>query len=156
MSITFKTSAGNSKVFGKIDNIANLTSRGVRAGMFESGNGLVKRANTNILSGIKTGRVYIVRTAGGRKRRHISSAPSETHANLTGTARRSLSYQLKGTHSLEFGYGVSSGKGAPEYVGWLEFGTRKMKARPTLQNALKDERGNMVQHFENGIKEQFR
>jgi len=156
MSVTFKASPGNSKVFGKIDNISKLTSRGIRAGMFETGNGLVKSANTEILTGTKSGRVYIVRTRGGRTRRHRASAPGQTHANLTGGARRSLSYQLKGTTSLEFGYGVSSGKGAPEYVKALEFGTRKMKARPTLQNALMAEQGNMVQHFEDGIMEQFR
>lgn len=156
MSIKFTASSGNSKVFGRIEDIENLTSRGIRAGMFEAGNGLVKRANTNILSGVKTGRVKIIRGPGGRRRRHIASAAGETHANLTGAARRSLSYQLKGITSFEFGYGVSSGKGAPEYVKFLEFGTRKMKARPTLQNALRDEQGNMVQHFEDGIKEHFK
>ena len=155
MTIEFRAGSGNSRTFGQLRNLDNITSRGLRQGMFESGHGLIRRASTNIIRGPKTGRTYTIRTRSGRRRRHVASAPGETHANLTGAARRSLSFQLKGVRSLEFGYGVSSGKGSPEYVEFLEFGTRRMKARPTLQNALRDEQGNMVQHFQQNINRSF-
>jgi len=155
MTVTFKRSQGNTRVFGKIDGVVGLTKAGLRQGMFESGHGLIKRANNEIIHGLKTGRVY-VRKVNGRKRRHKSSAPGETHANMSGAARRSLSFQLRGSRQFEFGYGVSVGKTAPEYVESLEFGNSRMDARPTLQNAIKAEQGNMVGHFEDQIERQFK
>jgi hypothetical protein len=122
--------------------------------MFKVGHSLIAVANQETLKGVKTGIVYIRRDKAGRRRRHLSSAPGETHANRTGTLRRSLSFQLRGSSEIEFGYGVSSGKEAPEYARAIEFGfeKRNLKPRPSLKNALNSEQGNMTQHFENGIK----
>ena len=72
------------------------------------------------------------------------------------TLRRSLSFQLRGSSEIEFGYGVSSGKEAPDYARFVEFGTTKMKARPSLLNALNAEQGNMTQHFVSGIDKEFK
>ena len=151
MTVNFTQSTKNDQVFGTIKNIPKLTKQGLRRGMFKVGHSLIAVANQNILKGDKTGVVYIRRDRAGRRSKHQSSAPGETHANLSGTLRRSLSFQLRGSSEIEFGYGVSSGKEAPEYASFVEFGTTKMKARPSLKNALNAEQGNMTQHFSGGI-----
>lgn len=117
------------------DPAANI-KRSIRQGFFQLGRDLKAEANREILKGKKTGRVYYIRTAGGRKRRHVSSAPGETHANITGEVRRSVGWVVTGSRSLTFGYGVDPRGPAPERGEWLEFGTTRMKARPTLQNAM--------------------
>lgn len=147
MSVRFIQSRDNDQVFARITGIGKLTKRGLRQGMFKAGQGFINEANREILKGPKTGRIYVRRDRKGRRRRHMASAPGESHANLSGTLRRSLSFQLRGSSEIEFGYGVSSGKEAPEYAGFIEFGTTKMKARPSLLNALNAEQGNTIQHF---------
>ena len=137
------------RVIKKLIGLDNLVKQGIRQGMFDSGHGLIKSASTEILRKPKSGRTYIIRDKSGRKRRHVASAPGETHANLTGAARRSLSFQLQGVTSFEFGYGVSAGTNAPDYVAELE------ETRPSLQNAIKDQRAQMVQHLERQILRQF-
>lgn len=155
MSASFTEGRNNDKVFARIEGLDKLTKRGIRQARFKIGHGLISSANREILKGTKTGIVYIRRDKIGRRRRHISSAPGETHANLSGTLRKSLSFQLRGSHSMEFGYGVSSAKVAPEYAEWVEFGTPKMKARPSLFNAIRAEQGNTLQHFEKEIKKEL-
>ena len=156
MTVRFIKGSGNRLVIGKIAGIERLTKRGMRQAMFRVGQGLVQQASTEIIRKPKSGRTYKIRTRSGRRRRHVASAPGETHANLTGAARRSLSFQLHGTSQIEFGYGASAGTDAPDYVGFLEFGTRKMKARPSLQNAIRAEEARIVQHFEREIRKQFK
>jgi hypothetical protein len=151
MTASFTQSRGNDQVFGRIEGIEKLTKQGLRRGMFRSGQTLRSSASQEILKGRKTGRIYVRRIKGGRRRRHQASAPGETHANLTGKLRRSLSFQLKGTREMEFGYGVSSGKSAPVYARPIEFGSTRIKARPSLKNALNREQGNLTQHFQNEI-----
>lgn len=155
MTVTFKENRQNNKVFGIIKDIPKLTRKGLRQGMFKVGHSLISVANREILKGDKTGIIYIRRDKVGRRRRHQSSAPGETHANLTGTLRRSLSFQLRGSSEIEFGYGVSSGKEAPDYA-LIEFGTTKMKARPTLKNSLNSEQKNMTNYFSGGIMKELK
>lgn len=156
MTVKFIKNSGNKKVIGKITGLENLTKRGIRQGMFKSGKSLVGRASSEILRKPKSGRVYIIRDSLGRRRRHVASAPGETHANLTGQTRRSLGFQLHGTRQLEFGYGVSTGKSGSDWAEFLEFGTRRMKPRPSLQNAIRNQQGTMVQHFQAEIEQQLR
>lgn len=151
MTAKFTEGRQNDKVFGIIKDIPKLTKQGLRRGMFKVGHSLIRVASREILKGSKTGIVYIRVDRAGRRRRHISSAPGETHANRSGTLRKSLSFQLRGSSEIAFGYGVSSGKEAPKYASFVEFGTTKMKARPSLLNALNAERGNMIQHFKDGV-----
>lgn len=147
MTVKFIQVSGNKDVFARIEGTEKLTKRGLRQGMFRSGQTLRASASQEILKGKKTGIIYVRRIKGGRRRRHQSSAPGETHANLTGTLRRSLSFQLRGSKEIEFGYGVSAGKSAPDYARTIEFGSSKIRARPSLKNALNKEQGNLVQHF---------
>lgn len=149
MTAEFVLKPTNRRVIKKLIGLDNLVKQGIRQGMFDSGHGLIKSASTEILRKPKSGDTYFRLDKAGRRRRHVASAPGETHANLTGAARRSLSFQIQGVSSFEFGYGVSSGKEAPDYVSELE------ETRPSLQNAIRDEDQQMVQHFERQILRQF-
>lgn len=149
MTAKFIVGPGNKRVIEKIIGLDNAIKQGIRQGMFDSGHTLIKSASTEILRKPKSGRTYLIMNKSGRRRRHVASAPGETHANLTGAARRSLSFQIQGVTSLEFGYGVSAGKDAPDYVEKLE------STRPSLQNAIRDEQQTMLQHFERDILRQF-
>jgi len=148
-SVSFVLLPQNARVIKKLIGLENRTKQGIRQGMFDSGHALIESAGTEILRRPKSGRTYIIRDKLGRRRKHIASAPGETHANLTGAARKSLSFQLKGTTELEYGYGVSSSKTAPDYVEKLE------ETRPSLQNSIKDKQAVMVQHIERQISRQF-
>lgn len=151
MTVKFTANRQNDKVFAKIEGIEKLTRRGLRQGSFKAGHAIIGEASREILKGPKTGKTYIRRDKAGRRRRHMASAPGETHANLSGAARRSLSFQIRGATELEVGYGVSSGKSAPDHAKMIEFGTSKMKARPSVGNAINSEQGNITQHFEHEI-----
>ena len=156
MTVRFVRERQNGRSILAIQATEETTRRGLRQGMFRAGHTLISAASTEILHGKKTGRIYIRKDSRGRRRRHLSSAPLETHANMTGALRRSLSFQMWGSQGIEFGYGVSGGTPAPEYAAWVEFGTTKMKARPSLLNALDSQEGNINQHLENEVKKAFR
>ena len=151
MSVKFIEQRQNDRIEDRINGIEKLTKRGIRQARFKVGHGLIDAASREILKGSKTGRIYIRRDRTGRRRRHQASAPGETHANLSGDLRKSLSFQIRGADSMEFGYGVSSVKTAPPYAEWVEFGSKRMKARPSLRNAIRAEQGNTIQHFEREI-----
>lgn len=155
MSFSFLPFRGNKKTIIRIEDMAKRTRSGLRQGMFKAGQALRSEANREILKGIKTGIIYTRRTSSGRRRRHQSSAAGQTHANLSGELRRSLSFQLRGASEIEFGYGVSSGREAPDHAKWVEFGTSRMKARPSLRNAIRAQQGNLTQFFENGITDEI-
>ena len=124
----------NKKVYLKIDRLGEITRQSIRKSFYLLGKDLVRTTSKAILKKPKGGRVYIRVFKSGVRRRHRASAPGETHANMSGALRRSLGYKIGGSISLEFGYGVD--KPAPKYGKWVEFGTRKMAARPSLQNAI--------------------
>lgn len=137
------------KVIHKIENLRDLTKSGVEFAAYTSSKGLMKTINAEILHKPKGGRVYVVRSATGRRRRHRASAPGETHANLTGKLRKSLGFKVN-PNQLEYGYGVEKND-APDYAESVEFGTKNMAARPSLQNGLKSERRNFQNNFEREI-----
>ena len=147
MSVTIDSSSR--KVIARINKLGELTRSGVEFGAFTSGKGLVKATSVEILRKPKGGRVYIRRDRAGRRRRHVASAAGETHANRSGLLRRSLGFKVNPTQ-LEFGYGVQSND-APEYDEWVEFGTNKMEARPSLQNGIRSQRRNFQNNFEREI-----
>lgn len=133
MSFAVKPDPGNRKVLALADNLEWVTMQSIRTGYLMLGRDLKATANREILTGVKTGRVYVRRDKAGRRRRHRASAPGETHANRTGTLRKSLGWKVNGARWLEFGYGVD--KSAPDYARDVEEG-RKNAPRPTLQNAI--------------------
>ena len=83
------------------------------------------------LSGNRTGRTYRVP---GTNRTYTASAPGEPPAQMHGQLRNSIQFRVKGgrTVSGEVGSGL---KKAP----MLEFGTRKMAARPFLRPTFQEE-----------------
>jgi hypothetical protein len=112
----------------------------MRRGWFNYLGALQDRANRAILKKDKRGRIYRIKIKGGY-RRHRSSASPQSHANLHGVLRKSLSWKIKGHDRASFGYGVSTTalKKAPIYASWVEGGTRRMRPRPSLHNAVNRE-----------------
>lgn len=129
--------------------LRKLTTQGVEYAAYVSGKGLVKTTSAQILEKPKGGKTYIIRTRSGRKRRHVASKAGESHANLSGKLRRSLSFKVD-PNQLEFGYGVTKND-APDYAGFVENGTRKMQPRPSLKNGIKAERRNFQNNLEREI-----
>jgi HK97 gp10 family phage protein len=137
----------NRRVFIRLVGVEQASRRVIRRAFFFLGRDLRSTASREILRKPKSGRTYIFRTRNGRRRKHVASAPGETHANFSGKLRRSLGFRVNGHVSMEFGYGVD--KDAPPYGLFLEFGTVKMAARPSLQNAMRDVERNTEQYFIN-------
>jgi hypothetical protein len=133
----------------KINNLGKLMKAGVEFASWTSARGLQSATSREILRKPKGGRTYIRRDRLGRRRRHVASAPGETHANMTGRLRRSLSFRVNGLE-LEFGYGVTKGD-APEYAAAIEFGSKRIKSRPSLRNGIKSQRRNIANNIEREI-----
>ena len=126
--------------FRKFNDIENDVQEVMRRGWFSYLQALQDRANKDILKKDKRGRVYLVKIKGGR-RRHRSSRSPQSHANLSGELRRSLSWSVRGYTNASFGYGVSTTavKKSPIYASWVEGGTRRMRPRPSLHNSVNRE-----------------
>lgn len=145
----------NGVVYREVAEMPTRMQQVFRRGFMDFMRALQKRANYDVLHGRKTGRVYVIRTATGRRRRHRASAPGESHANRTGALRKSISFKVHGWERSEFGYGVATAEAnaAPFYAAFLEFGTRRMAPRPTLQNAIAKEAPEP--HFDKAIDREF-
>lgn len=147
---------GNPRTYRIIEDLTGLTRRAIRHGFFKLGQDLRAEASREILRRPKGGRVYYLRSRpGGRVRRHVASAPGETHANFTGRLRRSIGWQVYGHLSMEFGYGVDPRGPAPVYGQFLEFGTIRLDPRPSLQNAMEVQQRNGETYFNNEFNRAF-
>lgn len=148
MSFAIRENRNNRVVYRRVDDLDDMTQQVIRTGFTYFMDGLKKRANKAILAKDKRGRVYIIRGPSGRSRRHISSAPGQSHANRRGTLRKSLSWKVHGWQLASFGYGVSTTRAnkAPRHGKFVDRGTAKMEPRPSLQNAVDAE--DMDPHFE--------
>lgn len=155
--LVVKTDRRGERVLTELGDISKATRRGIRQGFFNLGRDLKFRANAEILRRPKGGRVYLVRGPRGRIRRHVASAPGETHANLTGALRRSIGWQVNGHESMDFGYGVGNRKKnqAPEYSPFVEFGTNRMEERPSLNNAIDASQRDAERNFLEGITKEL-
>lgn len=152
------TGKKNPRAIIKAKGIEDSMTKGIRRGFFSWGDRLIKIANKNILKKPRHGRVYIRRTKSGRRRRHVASVPGESHANYSGTLRKSLGWKIRGSSELEFGYGVASSRAknqqAPDYADYMENGTpnKKIKPRPTLKIAIRSTEGTAEKFFSYEIK----
>jgi hypothetical protein len=158
MSIVgFQADMRNNAVFRRIDRIIPTTREGIRRTWFEVGRDLKNEANKEILRKPKGGATYFVRTRGGRVRRHVASAPGETHANLSGTLRKSVSWKVHGYDRMDFGYGFATNASsrAPAYDVFVEDGTKNMAARPSIENAVNRLERNTQEHFRRAILREF-
>lgn len=148
----------NARIFARLASVEGGTRKAIRQSWFGLGQDLRREANKEILRRPKGGHTYIVRSrSSGRPRRHVASAPGETHANLTGDLRRSLSWKVHGVDSMDFGYGLVAGtrRNAPKYAPFVEFGTRRMAARPSLANAIDATQADAEQHWEENMFREF-
>jgi len=112
-------------VAGKIKNLDGATRAGIRMGLYNLGKALKKTASADMLRKDKTGRIYRY-----KGRRHQASAAGQSAANRSGKLRKSIDFTVQGSDGLTFG------ANAP-YSTFLELGTARMAARPTLQNSMK-------------------
>lgn len=149
-----KMQPGSDAVLLRIKKAGQITKRGIRQGFFSLGKDLKASANEDILRKPKKGRTYIVRGPSGRKRRHVASAPGESHANLSGKARRSIGWKVYGAERMEFGYGGGP-ETPPDYVDYLERGTSRMAARPSIGNSVSKNIRNAEVHFVKQIMRRF-
>ena len=138
-----KESQGSAVTFDAIFKTKERTQKGIRRAFFDIGKELMTSLNEEVLRGKKTGRLYILRTRSGRRRRHIASAPGETPANITGKYRRSRGF-INQTTQLTFGL-------RQDYAEYLEVGTRRMRARPGLGNAIEANERDIIRDFQDGI-----
>jgi hypothetical protein len=136
MIIQFVMDGPTKKTFRQIERQSDNVRKTILDTFRFMGKDLKKKISDDIRDkSTKTGRFYERRTKRGRKTRHRASAPWETHADLTGTLRRSLGWKVQGTNNLEIGYGVS-GKPAPKYA-QIEFGIPPhIEARPSIGNNI--------------------
>jgi len=151
--IRAELSPDSGRAFVRMANLNGMTREGIRWAFFEIGRDLKNTANTDILKKPKTGKIYIIRSSNGRKRRHRASAPGESHANLTGKLRRSIGWRVRGDTMLRFGYGLQ--ERAPDYAAFVENGTSKMAARPSLENSVKKNLRNAEVHFARSLNRRF-
>lgn len=93
----------------------------------------VRNTTLETLSGKRTGRTYFVP---GTKRTYTASAPGEPPAQATGRLRQSVKGVVKGMAGTVTGQ-VGS---VMEYAPCLEYGTKKMAARPWLRPSFEKAR----------------
>jgi hypothetical protein len=98
-----KIDTNSRKAVFKIRHLADLTKAGIEHAAWTSARGLRTATGKEILRKPKGGRVYTSRTRSGARRKHTASAPGETHANFSGTLRRSLDFNMKPRPSLQNG-----------------------------------------------------
>jgi hypothetical protein len=146
--ITLKEDPDNSKAEFSIENIDRSTKRDIRQGFYQLGKHLKSVASKDILAKNKTGQIYRIRR-GKVVRRHQASAPGETFANLSGAARRTLGFDVKGSSELEFGFRANQ---KTLYTKALE----TTMNRPAIGNTVKKESGNAIMIMESQIRRNHR
>ena len=136
-------SDSNMKAFESMQNIEANTKFGIERGLFRLGKDLIKSFNAQTKDR-KTGKLYRVP---GRRRRVRASAPGQSPAVRSGKYKKAVGYKISGT-TMRFGNSV-------EYAGFLETGTSRMKARPGLGNAIKDNQRNGLLSLSDSIESEL-
>lgn len=98
----------------------------VKIALFASAKKVEAEAKKSITAGGKTGRIYKRRTV-----THQASAAGEAPASDTGRLVNSINSYLNGLTAF-----VIAGRGIVKYAAMLEYGTRKIAARPFMFPAL--------------------
>lgn len=128
MTVKIKEHKNNSRMFAMIEHSVKNADTASRKGLYRVGKMLTKKARDGIKQGPKTGTYY--RYKGRRKR---ASSPGQFPANRSGELRRSIDFDVDGTHLMTFGANT-------EYAGYLEEGTKKMIKRPYLIKVMRKTR----------------
>lgn len=156
MPVNIIVGKDNLRVEIQIKEMHMRSAKAMRSAFYMLGKDLKATANRLILDKPKGGRFYRISRL-GRKFTHKASAGGEAPANLSGRLRRSLDYNVIGSDRMEFGYRAGSGNGSTgvNYGKWLETGTNKMKERPALTLAVKENEKNAIEHFETELKKEL-
>jgi len=115
----------NVKVISRIPEVKQKINLSPTQKMHQAVNA-VKTQTLETLSGERSGREYMVP---GTHKTYIASAPGEPPAQATGQLRQSIKTLVKGSLGTVTGQVGSN----IEYAPSLEFGTKKMAARPWLK-----------------------
>jgi hypothetical protein len=102
IGVDVKIDRKSKKVILDIKNTKKKTKDGTRRGFYLIGKDLTKDSQQSIIKGPKTGRLYI-RKVNGRRRRHRASAPGQPPANFRGGLQRSVNFRVKGFEDMLFG-----------------------------------------------------
>lgn len=131
-----------------LENMPANAQRGIERAFWRVGRDLKSEVDRQVLRTPKRGKVYKI----GR-RFHRASAEGQSHANLSGTLRKSVGFTVGGGE-LVFGYGGGRIR-APKYAAAIELGRRDktIKARPTLRHSIDNELGNTVEHLGHYVAE---
>ncbi len=161
LDVKIKPDVRNRKVFIKIRGLNQSNREGIRKAFYDVGKDLRKTTQSLILEP-KHGRIYRIRR-GRRIINHRASAPLEAPANLSGTLRKSIGYQVSGSEKMEFGAWAESGNPnstaktnvGVSYGKYLEEGTSKMAKRPFLIASIKQNERNTRKRFEKWLKREL-
>lgn len=110
------------------EKLKEAASDGAHRGLLKLGFLIVGNGKKRIISGGKSGRIY----KSGKKGSHQASAPGESPANWTGRLLNAIMSEASGAKAVIVA-------AQTVYASWLEFGTRKMAARPFLKPAIDEE-----------------
>lgn len=146
--ISVSMSRQSDEVFVKIKNLEKTNKQALSNGFNQLGESLVRRVQNTILNEPKHGRFYKIST-NGVKRLHRASAPGQTPAIISGKYFESTYYESSGWQGLRF---IND---AP-YALYLEKGTKKMKPRPGMKNAIKSELRNGKMYLESSLSKAMR
>ncbi|HDY66295.1 hypothetical protein LCGC14_2350720 [marine sediment metagenome] len=146
MTFSFKPHSNNRKIELQIEGLKKSTRKGIRKAFYFIGKDLVADARKSILDKNKSGIVYTI-FKNGRRFNHVSSAPGQAPANLTGDLRKSVDFKVHGIDRLEFGADTP-------YAKALELGNPagNLEKRPYLIAAIQKNEKNTRQHFAQQIK----
>lgn len=151
MSAQLIKGATNKEALRMLININDVIERGLKNGARKAGLTLVAETAREIRRKPKSGKTVFIKIGRGRARRHVTSAPGETFANTTGLWIKTLGYQVLSSDALAFGFGEGNGNPPPEQAEDLEFGTKKLKARPTVQNGIMMAEETIERHLEDEV-----
>lgn len=139
MNISLREGPNNSQAFSIPGKMLERYPSRVRQGFREIGKTLRKESIEATRRKDKAGRKYVVaKTSKAGKvsqKTYISSAPGQSHAQVSGELGQSIDFTVNGAKKMQYGYDNSRKRGV-----FLEKGTSKMAARPTLRNAMQDKR----------------
>lgn len=153
-AVGMEAKAMNSKEFKEMGNLRFKTRNAIRKSWFIFGKTMELHARKEMLRKPKGGRTYFIETRGG-VRKHVASAPGETHANLSGKLRRATSFKVHGSTRMDFGYNFGMKK-SPEYDEEVEKGHDNVKPRPSIENTVNALRGKESQAFVASMKIEFK
>lgn len=146
---SIKIDSASKKVLVKIGRIDKSLNTQLRNSWYQSGKLLKATASRNILKKPKSGKTYVLRDRAGRRRRHVASAPGESWANLSGTARKGLFFKVVSAKKMKFG------NKDVYYARFLEDGTKKMDARPAHLISIKQNKKNIFRILRKNTRKAF-